>query len=253
MEAKKSNKANIERRRKSFLLIGTAVATSFVLMAFEWSSVSYKTELTSLVEERPYIIPLIDPIIEVIKPAAPIAPIVEKVNNEIIEVVENIVDIKNDDNNKEEIEVIVPPKDLTFQKNEGKYDNFIDDVEGVEKIETLGPSIKVPYYDYCKDDSYNEKIQCISNEIHKSIGSGLANVTSYQIESCKKSKMYVQFVINKEGQIEELKIAGEENFNKEIVKMVMKSMVSVPKMNPALKNGKPVSVYFSIPINFNVQ
>ena len=65
--------------------------------------------------------------------------------------------------------------------------------------------------------------------------------------------MYVQFVIGKEGLIEDLKIAGEENFNKAIVKMVKKSMTEVPQMHPALLNGKPVRVYFSIPINFNVQ
>ena len=252
MEAKKSNKANLEGRRKSFLLIGTAVATSFVLMAFEWSSVSYKTELTSQVDEIPYEMPFTDFEIEVIKPAVPVAAKNETVNNEIVEVVEHIIENKKEEES-EEVTLEIPDLVELFKKKDQPYDKFITVDEGPEIIEPLGPSIKVPFYDYCKDDTYEQKIQCISNEIHKSIGSGLANITTYQIESCKKNKMYVQFVINKEGQIESLNIAGEENFNKEIVKMVKKSMISVPKMNPALKNGKPVSVYFSIPINFNVQ
>jgi len=118
---------------------------------------------------------------------------------------------------------------------------------------TPGDNIDVPYYDYCKDQTYNEKIACISKEIHQSINKGLVNITTYQIETNKASKMYVQFVIGKDGLIQDLEIAGEENFNKSIVKMVKKSMSNVPQMFPAMKNGMPVSVYFSIPINFNIQ
>jgi hypothetical protein len=81
----------------------------------------------------------------------------------------------------------------------------------------------------------------------------LTNITAYQIETNKKKKMYVQFVIGKEGLIEDLKIAGEEIFISAIVKMVKNSMSNVPQMHPALLHGKPVRVYFSIPINFNVQ
>jgi protein TonB len=258
MEAKKSPQANLEKSRKSFLLIGVAVSTSMVLMAFEWSSVNYKNNLTSNAEEVPYDIPFSDNVeVEVLKPKMPENSKPIERNNEIIEVteetdleIEKIID-------EDEKDILEDIPDLTFKNpNDNEpYDNVIpkEDLDDPNEILEFGPDIRVPFYNYCKDDSYNEKIQCISNEIHKSIGKGLRNITSYQIEECKKPKMYVKFVINKEGLIEGLEIAGEEFYNKEIVKMVKKSMLNVPQMNPAIKNGKPVNVYFSIPINFQIQ
>ena len=257
MEQKKSNSASLEKSRKAFLLIGVSVSTALVLMAFEWSTVSFKKGLEAKNNDDAYIIPFTAPdeiIILTDEEPKPIAT--EKVNNEIVEVTEEVEELIEV---KEEVEEI----DFTEVLSQSKIDNPADkrktttvsseDLVNTNEPVNLGPSIKVPYYDYCVDESYEEKIACISKEIHKSINNGMAGVTAYQIESNKKSKMYVRFVIGKEGLIEDLTIAGEENFNAAIVEMVKKSMTKVPQMHPALLEGKPVRVYFNIPINFNIQ
>lgn len=258
MENKKSISANLEKSRKSFLMIGVAVATGLVLMAFEWSTVSYKSSLEAKNNDDPYEMPFTAPddIIILIDAVEKPAAIKEK-NIDIIEVTEKTDEIETEKDIDEDIEV-----DLKSLLTELKRDNPADnrttttvapiDLTDPEPL-NMGPSIKVPYYDYCADESYEDKIACISKEIHKSINKGMSSVTTYQIESNKKSKMYVRFVIGKDGLIEDLTIAGEENFNKSIVKMVKKSMTKVPQMHPALFEGKPVRVYFNIPIKFNVQ
>lgn len=258
MENKKSKSANLEKSRRAFLMIGLAIATGLVLMAFEWNTITYKESLEAKNNDTPYDIPFTAPteITYLIEPVE--QPKVEDVNNEIIEVTEDIVEaVEEKDNDDEVIEITVPPITTKFKS---PWD--LDSTNTVSTIDytpkgpvNLGPgtNIDVPYYDYCKDQSYDEKIACISKEIHKSIGEGMSNVTAYQIETNKASKMYVQFVIGKDGLIQDLEIAGEENFNKSIVKMVKESMTKVPQMFPAMKNGMPVSVYFSIPINFNIQ
>ncbi len=256
MENKKSQSANLEKSRKSFLLIGFAIASAFVLMAFEWSSVNYKESLEAKTNNHPYEIPFTAPT-EILYLTDPVEqPKAEEFNNEIVEVTEDIVEgVEEKDN--EETEIIVPPMTSTFMS---PWD--LDSTNTISKIDytpkgpvNIGPgtNIDVPYYDYCKDQTYDEKIACISKEIHKSINDGLTNITTYQIETNKAKKMYVQFVIGKDGLIQDLEIAGEENFNKSIVKMVKTSMKNVPQMFPAMQNGTPVSVYFSIPINFNIQ
>ncbi len=257
MEHKKSKSANLNKSRKAFFMIGLAVASSFVLMAFEWNTITYKSEMESQVTESPYDIPFTQPEeIEIIRPEQPQPKKVEKFNQEEVIVTEDIVEKVTEEVEEKKVDFKTLLDQLKMDNpNDSRKTSFVDqgELDNDDEPVNMGPSIKVPYYDYCAEQSYEEKIACISKEIHKSIGDGMSNVTAYQIETNKKSKMYVQFVIGKEGLIEDLKIAGEENFNKAIVKMVKKSMTEVPQMHPALLNGKPVRVYFSIPINFNVQ
>mgnify|MGYP001226013515 CR=1 FL=1 len=63
-----------------------------------------------------------------------------------------------------------------------------------------------------------------------------------------QEKIYVKFVIDKTGSITNVKIVrGEDKYLKEEAIRLVKSL---PKMTPAHQRGEPVSVNYTMPINF---
>jgi protein TonB len=76
------------------------------------------------------------------------------------------------------------------------------------------------------------------------------------IEFSKKemyNKVFVQFVVNKEGLIEDIKIMKASAHcppcNKEAIRLV----ASMPQWKPGKVNGKAVSMYFTLPLIFAIQ
>jgi protein TonB len=61
-------------------------------------------------------------------------------------------------------------------------------------------------------------------------------------------KVIASFVVSKTGNIENIKIvnAGRPDLNKEVLRVINK----MPLWKPGLQNGKPVSVYFNLPVTF---
>ena len=67
------------------------------------------------------------------------------------------------------------------------------------------------------------------------------------------NKVLVRFLVNKEGIIDHVVITKSEAYcppcNKEALRLVR----SMPKWTPATLNGRPVSMYFTLPITFAIQ
>ena len=67
------------------------------------------------------------------------------------------------------------------------------------------------------------------------------------------NKVFVRFLVNKEGIIDHVVITKSEAYcppcNKEALRLVR----SMPKWTPATLNGRPVSMYFTLPITFAIQ
>lgn len=61
-------------------------------------------------------------------------------------------------------------------------------------------------------------------------------------------KVIASFVVNKTGSIENIKIisSGRTDLDKEVLRVMNK----MPLWKPGLQNGKPVSVYFNLPVTF---
>jgi periplasmic protein TonB len=257
METKKSKSAELESKRSSFLIIGLVCASSLALMSFEYAT--FNLVSNDIASEKNEIVSIDDIFeihtIEIEKPLPPKMP--EKVNNEIINVTEKVEKVVEEKIEEEEETVSEIPDVPDFSDREEKYNNFASDIDPIvdetKPENPYSPNIKVPYYDYCAEFSNQEKLTCISNEIHKVLQKDLSKISTWQMQQNKKEKMYVQFVIDKNGLITDVEIANEEMFQKDIVKMVKQSMEKVPQMFPALKNGSPVGVYYSIPIKFHIQ
>lgn len=62
---------------------------------------------------------------------------------------------------------------------------------------------------------------------------------------------YVRFVVAKDGSIQNIEIlrSGGSAFDKEAIRVIS----SMPKWKPGMQDGKPVSVYFTIPFRFTLQ
>ena len=69
-------------------------------------------------------------------------------------------------------------------------------------------------------------------------------------ENGLSGKVFVQFVINQKGEIENVKIARgvDPALDKEAIRVVQ----SLPKWKPGSQRGKPVRVSFTVPINFQL-
>lgn len=67
------------------------------------------------------------------------------------------------------------------------------------------------------------------------------------------NRVFVQFVVNKEGLIEDIKIMKATTYcppcNKEAIRLV----ASMPRWKPGMVNGKAVSMYFTLPLIFVIQ
>ena len=70
------------------------------------------------------------------------------------------------------------------------------------------------------------------------------------MENGIQGKVYVQFVIEKDGSITDVKVVrgGDSSLDKEAVRVVK----SMPKWKPGKQRGKPVRVSFTLPINFQL-
>jgi periplasmic protein TonB len=75
-------------------------------------------------------------------------------------------------------------------------------------------------------------------------------VPEEQLQPGEKVKVPVRFVVDKEGNIAEISFVTDTNevFKKEVIRVLKK----MPRWEAGLQNGKKVSVYYTIPIVFEV-
>jgi protein TonB len=68
------------------------------------------------------------------------------------------------------------------------------------------------------------------------------------LEAGEKIIVAASFVVNKNGQIEQVKIinAGRNDLNKEVQRVINK----MPLWKPGMQNGNAVAVYFNLPVTF---
>lgn len=229
MELKKSKKSDLENKKSLFLLIGLVVSLGVCLLAFEW--LSKPKEISSLgalninvIEEE--VIPITrQEDINTLKPLPPtVIEILNIVNN--TEDVNNNLDIFDSEANNEtfvEVSPIVIPKE---EKDEIEESQIFFIVE--EMPEFPGGENALRLY------------------IAKSI--------KYPViaqENGIQGKVYVSFVVDKDGGISDAKIV--RNVDSSLDKEALRVINSLPKWKPGKQRGKPVRVAYTVPISFVLQ
>ena len=229
MESKKSSKADLESKRNTFLLLGLVIALGATLLAFEWTTKPTKASdlgqvATQEVEEE--IIPITRE--QEVKPPPPPPP------PKVVEVL-NIVD--------DDVEI---EDELEIEDTEADDETVIDVAPVIVAAE--------------EEEEEEAKVFFIVEDMPEFPGGELAlrkyiaNAIKYPViaqENGIQGKVYVTFVVDKDGGISDARIARgvDPSLDKEALRVVN----TLPKWKPGMQRGKPVRVSYTVPINFVLQ
>ncbi len=228
MEIKKLPKVDLENKKAILFQIGLVFALSFVLIAFEWTTMDVKVDL-SLVDDTEAVEEEIIPITrqEEVKPPPPPPP---PKAADILNIVDD--DVELDD----ELEIM--------------------DTEMDESVEVDFTNID---YDYGEERDEGE-VFMIVEEMPEFPG-GTAALQKYLAESVKypviaqengiQGRIYVQFVINSKGEVTNATVLRgvDPSLDREALRVVQ----SMPNWKPGKQRNRPVRVSYTVPINFVLQ
>ncbi|MDP5230613.1 MAG: TonB family protein [Cellulophaga sp.] len=239
MELKKNPKADISRNSGLFFVGGLAL-----VMFLTWQALEYKKyddvvnydisqNVDDLLDEE---VPMTEQIKTPPPPPPPPAP-------EIIEVVEDEADVP---------ETVI--KDTESSEDEVVAE--VADIEVAEVVEDLDIPFSViedvPIFPGCEGEkSKGAKAlrDCFQSEMFKHINKNFRYPEISQ-EMGVQGKVYVNFVIQKDGSIGSVRMRGpDKNLEAEAARIIAK----LPKMTPGKQRGRAVRVPFSIPITFKLQ
>jgi len=223
MELKKTPKADLDRNKGFFTLIGLVVVLGVLLIAFEYRNAEDGiADLGQLgdanIEEE--IIPITR--VEEVKPPPPPKPQVV----EVLEIVDDDTEIEEelelDDSESDESTEVAPVEEEEEESDEIFQFAVIEDKPsfpgGMDKLLVwLSKHTKFP-------------------QIAK--------------ENGIQGKVWVQFVIEKTGKVSEVTIA--RSVDPYLDKEAKRVVASMPDWKPGKQRGKPVRVYYVVPIYFKL-
>lgn len=224
MEIKKNPKADLEKLRGIFLQLGLAVTLGIVLLAFEWTSQAEQAaELMSAndVDAEEEIIPITRQE-EIKPPPPPPAPQVIEVLNIVeddVEIDEEMEMMDSEADEDTEFEII----DMDDEDEEAPVFFIVEEMP-------IFPGGEVGLRTYI---SKNVKYPNIARE------------------NDIQGKVYVRFVVKSDGNVDKVTIARSVDpiLDKEAVRVVK----NLPRWKPGKQRGKSVNVWYTVPINFQLQ
>ncbi|MBR4620726.1 MAG: energy transducer TonB [Salinivirgaceae bacterium] len=226
MEAKKNPKADLGRFAGLFFEIGLVVAFCAVLGAFSYTVQEKKLadfgSLSDVVDDMD-LIPITRPT-TVTPPPPPVAPKVA----EIINIVEDEADL-DDELEIDDVDVDQDTKVILIDRQ--------DDVE-VDDDDLPFPMAEV-MPQFPGGDAALQKY--IASHVQ---------YPEIARENGLQGKVYVRFVINKRGEVEDVSIA--RGVDAALDKEAMRVVQSLPKWSPGMQHGKAVRVLYTVPINFKL-
>ncbi|MGC9330639.1 MAG: energy transducer TonB [Bacteroidales bacterium] len=230
METKKSKKANLEDKRGLFLEIGLVLVLGIVLLAFEWGTSELNRNklgdisMEDVMEEE---------IINTFQDKEPPPPPEKKEEPEPEQVIEELTVVEDDE---EESDINIDVESTEDTRIEIDMGSFVDEEEEVEPIpfavvekKPEFPGGDVALLKYLTE---NTKYPEIAKE------NGI------------EGKVYVQFVIDKNGNVTNVTIVRSVDpyLDKEAKRVVSQ----LPAWKPGHQRGKPVPVTYIVPINFKL-
>ena len=233
MESKKSPKADLTRNSTFYFAIGLCL-----VLLLSWRLIEKKTYDETLIDigildiqdDDDEEVPLTEQLKTPPPPPPPPAP-------EIIQVVED----------EEEVEETV------IESTETTQEEVIEDVEVLEEeldVDVPFAIIEdVPIFPGCENVKKSERRKCFQDKVQRHINKNFRYPEIAQ-EMGIQGRVYVQFVIAKDGSITGIRTRGpDKNLEKEANRIISK----LPNMTPGKQRGRAVRVPFSIPITFRLQ
>jgi protein TonB len=222
MESKKSKEADLERSKFAFFSIGLLMISATILMAFtfkraEVDPIVFQEDDNSMQDELVFDIEMPEDEPEPEPEQAPPPPVIEEI--EIVEDDEEIeeIDLGLDD------EIVDPPE---------------DDVDVVIEEEPIADFAEV-------EPTFPGGEAAMMEWIQENI-----QYPQLAVEMGEQGIVYVQFVVNKDGSIEKVKIMrGVSDALDGEAKRVVRKM---PRWTPGEQAGKKVRVRYTLPIHFRL-
>lgn len=233
MKPKKNPKAELKRNSTLFFMIGLTAVLCMSYTVIEWKT--YETaycycldELNHIDEEFEQAPPLIK-LLEPPKPKIQTPPIIEIAPDDP-DIIETFIE-PNDPNPDTEI-VKVSDVDVAEEEEEPILIDIIEDA---------------PIFPGC--ENAKDKRACFQQKIIKHVRKTF-RYPQQAVELRLQGRVTTQFIIDKQGNIIDLKLHGpDELLKKEAARIVSK----LPQMSPGKQNGKAVKVAFTLPITFQLQ
>ena len=232
MKPKKNPKADLNKNSSLYFVIGLCV-----ILFVSWRAIEWKTyEASDLLLQKLNVdddddeeVPLTEQIKTPPPPPPPPAP-------ESIEIVED----------EEEVEETI------IESTETTQEEIIEEVEVLDDFDVDVPFAiieDVPVFPGCERVAKDKRRDCFQEKIQRHISRNFRYPEIAQ-EMGIQGRVYVQFVIAKNGDIVGVRTRGpDKNLEKEAQRIIGK----LPKMTPGKQRGRPVRVPFSIPITFRLQ
>lgn len=227
-EVKKSPKANLEKHRNTYILMGLVLGVSIIFFAFEWSAETRKLDESVLVQDV-----LAEEEIEITQreptpPPPPPPP--EPETPEIIEVVEEKVETKieirsEDDQSKIQAETFVPPPPPKPKQEEATEEIFVVVEEQPEfpggnaaMMKFLGDNIRYPVI--AQENGIQGRVIC-------------------------------NFVVERDGSITDVQVVRgvDPSLDREAIRVIQQ----MPRWKAGKQRGAPVRVRFTLPVVFRLQ
>ncbi|MDR3095055.1 MAG: energy transducer TonB [Bacteroidales bacterium] len=229
MELKKSDRANLEKRRGLFIEIGLLVALAVVFVAFEWSSAPSKEmngyqATEEVIEEEEMMVTRQ----ETPPPPPPepprVADILAIVDNSVQVNTDFSIDMETDQNQSIEI--------VQFQETV----KVVEEEE--EEVMFAVLEDKPMFNGKPAEEGFREYVG--KNTIYPPVAT----------ENGVSGKVIVEFLIEKDGSVSNVKVLRgvDPSLDAEAVRVIKAS----PKWTPGKQRGKTVKVKYQFPVNFKL-
>lgn len=94
-----------------------------------------------------------------------------------------------------------------------------------------------------------EKMPTSTYDLNKFLSTNL-KYPKVAVEKKIQGTVYVEFVVSEEGIVKNCKVVKGEKLGAGLPEEALRVVKSMPKWNPGMQSGKPVSVYYTVPIKF---
>ncbi|MBO0342504.1 MAG: energy transducer TonB [Bacteroidota bacterium] len=241
MKPKKNPNAEIGRNSSLYFMIGLTSVLFMTWQSFEvkfYEEESQATEVVQVTDELKEDVPITEILRTTPPPPPPSAP-------EIIEIVEDVEDVE----------------ETVIESTESSQETYIEDavvsiddvdVEEVEEDIVVPFAVieNVPIFPGCESlQSQAERKECFNQKVQEHIKKNFSYPPA-ALDMGITGRVYLQFVIDSKGQVSNIQKRGPDKL---LEKEAERIIASLPRVKPGEQRGKPVSVKYSIPINFKMQ
>ncbi len=109
---------------------------------------------------------------------------------------------------------------------------------------------RMPIYQGCEDiEDRDEQTRCTERNLISFVQKNVVYPED-ALENGDEGKVYIGFVVNKEGDVEDVKIL--RGVTPSIDQAAINSVKQLPKFTPAYQDGKNVKLKYTIPVNFKL-